>query len=200
MTATIIDGNAIAKRLRHRHALTSRPLAQALDRRVEHGDAHRADARALVARDAVVQAAHRAGDLCPPAGVARIEGEARQLHHRRRPHEIASLRRTGGHAQHAFDTLKHLARIVHARSCQRLREAGIRFTALKGRLERHEIAKIPAAIDDQIADYREVGQRLDQHLRLDRLPAAQLLAAVDHHPAHAAFLDAAEPLVGEAVA
>src|SRR4029079_11350884 len=50
---------------------------------------------------------------------------------------------------------------------------------------------------DQITDDRQITQRLDGHLGLNRFPAGQNLAAVHSHGASAAHPGAANPAIGE---
>ena len=78
-----------------------------------------------------------------------------------------------------------------------LRESGISFGPLEPWLELLDLPFERPAVDHQIADDRQVAQRLDRHIRLNRLPTRQHLAAVHTHRASAAHLGSAEPPIGE---
>ena len=80
---------------------------------------------------------------------------------------------------------------------ERLRKARIGSRPLEPRLELGDLPLERRAVDHQVADHRQVAQRLDRHGRLDRLPAGQHLAAVHAHGAGAAHFRAAEPAIGE---
>ena len=141
----------------------------------------------------------RAGDL---AGiVARIERGLAQLNQRRRTGEIGEIAepddRASRVARHAADAVERLRRILHLSVRKRLGKTGIRRRALDPRLEARDLALERRAIDDEVAQDRKIAQRLDGHVRLDRLPAGQHLAAVHAHRAGAAHLRAAEPAIGQ---
>ena len=161
----------------------------------------RADLLALVAGDAMEDAGarQRAGDL--RVIVARIERGLAELDQRRRAGEIGEVaepdHRAGRVAAHAADAIERLRGVLHVLVGERLGKSRIRRGPLDPGLELGDLALERRAIDHQIAHDRQVAQRLDRHVGLDRLPARQHLAAVHAHRAGAAHLRAAEPAVGE---
>ena len=173
---------------------------QTFDGAFEHPDAGRADVGALPAADAVLDSAGRERRGRTIGSISRVEGESRELHHRRRAHEPLAVRGTGRDAQHALDAVHGVGRRRKIGPGDRFGKAAIGPLALYPGLERLHVPEIPRSVDDQIPHDRKSRERPDDHLGLDGLPAPQRLAPVDHHPAHAALLDAAEPLVGKALA
>ena len=86
---------------------------------------------------------------------------------------------------------------MHPMQSSAFGKAGIRRSPLEPGLELGQLALERRAIDQKVTDDRQVAQRLERHLRLDRLPASQHLAAVHAYRAGAAHLRAAEPAIGE---
>ena len=144
-------------------------------------------------------ALERAGDL--RRVVARIERGLAELDQRRRAGKIGEIaepdHRTGRVAAHAADAIERHGGALHLLVRERLGKARIGFRSFEPRLELGDLALERAAVDHEVAHHWQVAQRLDRHLRLDRLPARQHLAAVHAHRAGAAHLRAAEPAVGE---
>ena len=170
------------------------------DRALEDPDAGRTDMGALPAADAMVDTAGNERRGSPIGPVARVQGESCELHHRCRTHEPLAVRGARRHAQHALDAVHGVGRCRELGSGDRFREAAVGSLALHPWLERAHVGEVPRSVDHEVPDDRKAGERPDDHLGLDWFPAPQSLASVDHHPAHAALLDAAEPLVGKALA
>ena len=173
---------------------------QTFDGAFEDPDAGRADMGALPASDAVLDPARCERRGRTIGSISRVEGESRELHHRRRPHEPLAVRGAGLDAQHAFDAVHGVRRRGELGTDNRFGKAAVRPLSLHPGLERLNVREVPRSVDDQIPHDRKARERPDDHLALDRFPAPERLAPVDHHPAHAALLDAAESLVGEALA
>ena len=129
--------------------------------------------------------------------VARIERGLRQLNERGRAGEIGQVaepdHRTSRVAAHAADAVERLGGVLHLLVRERLGKRRIRLVALQPRLQACDLVFVAGSIDDEIANDRQVAQRLDHHVRLDRFPARQNLAAVHPHRAGAAHFRAAEP-------
>src|ERR1700732_5311920 len=129
--------------------------------------------------------------------VARIERGLAQLNKRRRAGEVGQVskadHRTRRVATHATDAVERLGSVLHLLVRERLGKLRVRLTALDPRLQTCDLVFIAGLIDDEIANEREVAQRLDDHVRLDRFPARQHLAAVHSDRAGSTHFRAAEP-------
>ena len=120
-----------------------------------------------------------------------------QLNQRRGTGEIGQVSeaddRTGRVAAHATDAIERLGSVLHLLVGERLGEPCVRLMALDPRLKTCDLFFVAGSIDDEIANDGQVAQRLDDHVRLDRLPAGKNLAAVHSDRAGSAHLRSAEP-------
>ncbi len=178
----------------------ARLCPQALDRMLENANFRRAESATLIATDAVLDATQLDSLFGARSSVPRVQGKARELHQGRGSDKFIAISRAGGYANHAFDAVQHFGRAAHLLTRQRFRKSCVLVVSLELRFEEKQILHILAAIYHQIPDDREVRQRLDDHLWLNRLPATQKRLIIHQEPAHTAFFHPAEPLIGQTVA
>ncbi len=132
--------------------------------------------------------------------VARVERGLAELHQRRGAGEVGEIaeadHRAGRVAAHAADAIERLRGALHLLVGQAARESRSRARAARSRARaRPPCARYGARSTTRSRITRQVAQRLDRHLGLDRLPARQHLASVHAHRAGAAHLGAAEPTI-----
>src|SRR5262249_39195411 len=137
-------------------------------------DARRAHLLAFVTGHTVEDSRERErpGDL--GRVISRIKRGLAELHERSRPCKVREIAeayyRAGRVAAHASNAIERLRRIFHLLMAERLGESAISFGPLEPWLELLDLPFERPAVDSQITDDREVAQRLDRHIRLDRLP------------------------------
>ena len=136
--------------------------------------------------------------------VARVEVVALSEGNGGRTEELRlnAIYRAGGVAQHAVDA--HAVLLVLSELFRRLQifALGQRFRFLRNEpgLDPGELVHEIVEVDHQVADDREIGQRLDADsigvVILEESGTGQFRLAVDHHAAAAAHTHAARPAIG----
>src|SRR5450756_1349467 len=95
----------------------------------------------------------------------------------------------------ALDAIHELKGVLEIRVRQRFWKCLVGLPSLQAWLHVERRAFECASINDEIADHRHIGKRLDDHRWCRLFPTRENRLAVHGHSAHAASLDAAEPAI-----